>query len=126
MLPWYGAPAGCQRDQLRDGVFVAVAHHPFHARHGGQLLGRALRVAACDQDPRRRVLPVHAPYGLPHVFIAATVTVQVFSTTKSAVERSPFARGRPPPATIPAPRHPLAWPGIRNFGRRISPPCYLL
>jgi len=119
----YGAPAGAARSAPGWRV-CGCCPHPFTPGMR-PAPGRALRVATGDQDPRRRVLTVHAPYGLPHVFIGATVTVQVFSTTKSAAERSPVLQEAAAPATIPAPasacvaRHP-------KFGRRISPPCYLL
>ena len=45
-----------QRHQLRDLRLVRVAHHPLDARHRGQFLRRALRIAAGHQDARRGIL----------------------------------------------------------------------
>jgi hypothetical protein len=58
-----------RRHQFGDLRLVGIPHHPFHAGHGGQFIGRALRVASGHQDARRGVLAMHAAHGLPHVFI---------------------------------------------------------
>ena len=39
---------------------MAVAHDRGHARHRGQFLGRALRIAAGDDNLRRGIPPVRA------------------------------------------------------------------
>jgi hypothetical protein len=63
------AVVGGRRHDLRDLGFVRVAHHPLHPGHGRQFVGGALRIAARDQNPCRRILAVHPPYGLPHVVV---------------------------------------------------------
>ncbi len=55
--------------QFRDLRLVGISHHPFDARHGGQFIGCALRVATRHQDAGRGVLAMHAAHGLAHVFI---------------------------------------------------------
>ena len=55
--------------QFGDLRLVGISHHPFDAGHGGQFIGRALGIAASDQNARVGVLAMYPAHGLAHVFV---------------------------------------------------------
>ena len=75
-----------RRDQLADLVLVGIAHHPLHALEGRHFLRRALRVAACHQDLRARILAVNAADCLARVAIS-------FRSDRAGVEHHHVRRG---------------------------------
>ncbi len=56
-------------EQIGDFGFVGIAHHPFDAGQRGQLIGRALGIAAGDENARLRIFAMDAAHGLAHVFV---------------------------------------------------------
>ncbi len=64
-----GLPHLVCHDQFRDLGFMRIPDYPLHTGEFGQLLRRALRVAAGDQNSCRGVFAVDAADGVPHVFV---------------------------------------------------------
>ena len=64
-----GGAGGRQRDQVGDLGLVRVATTHSTPGMDGQFFGRALGVAAGDQDARRGILAMHPADGLAHVVV---------------------------------------------------------
>ena len=120
-----GSRIAGDRHQLGDLGLVRVAHHPLDARQAGQLLRRALGIAAGDQNARGGIFAMHAADGLAHVFVGG-------AGDGAGVEHHEIGRGALAGGFQPLSREQrfqrrtigLRRHGIRNSGRSTSPLLY--
>ncbi len=59
------------RNNFGNSNLMRVPYHPVHPWQYSELLGRALRITASDQDARRGILAMHAMDGFAHIFVGA-------------------------------------------------------
>jgi len=92
------SPSRSGPEQSPGSTLCGCCHHGSHARYSRQFFGRALRIAAGNDDSRLGVYAVRAADEGTRCPVRFAVTLHVFTTTTSAAEgnrsQSPAARRR--------------------------------